>query len=303
MSTQQQTIIYTLTDEAPLLATCAFLPVVRAFTGPAGVKVAKADISVAARILAEFSDYLSDEQKVPDTLGELARLTQDPDTNIIKLPNISASVPQLVAAVKELQSKGYKIPDYPADARTDEELALKARYGKCLGSAVNPVLREGNSDRRAPAAVKNFAKKHPHSMGEWKQWSQTHVSHMHHGDFYHGEKSMTLDRARDVKMELITSSGKSIVLKPKVALLDGEIIDSMFMSKKALCEFYERELDDCREAGILFSLHVKATMMKVSHPIVFGHCVRIYYKDAFEKHGALFDELGINVNNGMVDLY
>jgi len=303
MSSQQPTIIYTLTDEAPLLATCAFLPVVRTFTGPAGVKVAKADISVAARILAEFSEYLTDEQKVPDTLGELARLTQDPDTNIIKLPNISASVPQLVAAVKELQSKGYNIPDYPADARTDEELALKTRYGKCLGSAVNPVLREGNSDRRAPAAVKNYARKHPHSMGEWKQWSRTHVSHMHHGDFYHGEKSLTLDCARDVKMELITSSGKAIVLKPKVALQDGEIIDSMFMSKKALCEFYERELDDCREAGILFSLHVKATMMKVSHPIVFGHCVRIYYKDAFEKHGALFDELGINVNNGMVDLY
>ena len=303
MSSKQPTIIYTLTDEAPLLATCAFLPVIRTFTGPAGVKIEKADISVAARILAEFPDYLSDEQKVPDTLGELGRLTQDPDTNIIKLPNISASVPQLLAAIKELQAKGYKIPDYPADARTDEEKAIKARYGKCLGSAVNPVLREGNSDRRAPAAVKNYAKKHPHSMGEWKQWSQTHVSHMHHGDFYHGEKSMTLDRARDVKMELITKSGKAIVLKPKVALQDGEIIDSMFMSKKALCEFYERELEDCREAGILFSLHVKATMMKVSHPIVFGHCVRIYYKEAFAKHGALFDELGINVNNGMVDLY
>ena len=303
MSSKQPTIIYTLTDEAPLLATCAFLPVIRTFTGPAGVKIEKADISVAARILAEFPDYLSDEQKVPDTLGELGRLTQDPDTNIIKLPNISASVPQLLAAIKELQAKGYKIPDYPADARTDEEKAIKARYGKCLGSAVNPVLREGNSDRRAPAAVKNYAKKHPHSMGEWKQWSQTHVSHMHHGDFYHGEKSMTLDSARDVKMELITKSGKAIVLKPKVALQDGEIIDSMFMSKKALCEFYERELEDCREAGILFSLHVKATMMKVSHPIVFGHCVRIYYKEAFAKHGALFDELGINVNNGMVDLY
>ena len=303
MSAGKSKIIYTLTDEAPLLATCAFLPIIRTFTGPAGVEVEKADISVSARVLAEFPEYLSEEQRVPDTLAELGRLTLEPDTNIIKLPNISASVAQLKACVKELQDKGYKIPDYPEDPKTDEEKALRARFGKCLGSAVNPVLREGNSDRRAPAAVKNFAKKNPHSMGEWKQWSQTHVSHMHHGDFYHGEKSMTLDRARSVKMELITKSGKTVVLKPKTDLLEGEIIDSMFMSKKALCEFYERELDDCREAGILFSLHVKATMMKVSHPIVFGHCVKIYYKEAFEKHGKLFDELGINVNNGMVDLY
>jgi isocitrate dehydrogenase len=303
MAAGKSKIIYTLTDEAPLLATCAFLPIVRTFTGPAGIEIAKADISVSARILVEFSDCLSDQQKVPDALAELGRLTQDPDTNIIKLPNISASVPQLVAAVKELQGKGYAIPDFPEDPKTEEEKAIKARYGKCLGSAVNPVLREGNSDRRAPLAVKNYARKNPHSMGEWKQWSQTHVSHMEHGDFYHGEKSMTLDRARDVRMELITKSGKTIVLKPKVALLDGEIIDSMFMSKKALCAFYEKQLEDCREAGILFSLHVKATMMKVSHPIVFGHCVKIYYKEAFEKHDKLFDELGINVNNGMVDLY
>ena len=296
-------IIYTLTDEAPLLATCAFLPIIRTFTGPAGVEIAKADISVSARVLSEFSDYLSDDQKVPDTLAELGRKTLEPDANIIKLPNISASVAQLKACVRELQEKGYKIPDYPEDPRTDEDKAIIARYGKCLGSAVNPVLREGNSDRRAPGAVKNYARKNPHSMGEWKQWSQTHVSHMHHGDFYHGEKSLTLDKARDVKMELITKSGKTIVLKPKVSLQDGEIIDSMFMSKKALCDFYEKELDDCRAAGILFSLHVKATMMKVSHPIVFGHCVKIYYKEAFEKHGKLFDKLGINVNNGMVDLY
>lgn len=303
MAAGKSKIIYTLTDEAPLLATCAFLPIIRTFTGPAGIEVEKRDISVSTRILGEFPDYLAPEQRVPDTLAELGRLTQQPDANIIKLPNISASVAQLKACVKELQDKGYAIPDYPEDPKTDEEKKLAARYGKCLGSAVNPVLREGNSDRRAPTAVKNYAKKHPHSMGEWKQWSQTHVSHMHHGDFYSGEKSMTLDRAHDVKMELITQSGKTLVLKPKVALQDGEIIDSMFMSKKALCEFYERELEDCREAGILFSLHVKATMMKVSHPIVFGHCVKIYYKDAFEKHGKLFDELGINVNNGMVDLY
>ncbi len=303
MSAGKSKIIYTLTDEAPLLATCALLPIIRTFTGPAGVDIETADISVSARVLAEFPEFLTEDQRVPDTLGELGRLTLEPDTNIIKLPNISASVAQLKACVKELQEKGYKVPDYPEDPKTDEEKALRARYGKCLGSAVNPVLREGNSDRRAPAAVKNYAKKNPHSMGEWKQWSQTHVSHMHHGDFYHGEKSMTIDKARDVKMELITKSGKTVVLKPKVSLLDGEIIDSMFMSKKALCAFYERELDDCREAGILFSLHVKATMMKVSHPIVFGHCVKIYYKDAFAKHGKLFDELGINVNNGMVDLY
>lgn len=303
MPSEQPKIIYTLTDEAPALATSAFLPVVQAFAGSAGIEVATADISLAARVLAEFPDYLADEQKVPNTLAELGKLTQHPDTNIIKLPNISASVAQLIACVKELQAKGYPLPDYPENPASDADKAIKDRYAKCLGSAVNPVLREGNSDRRAPLAVKNYAKKHPHSMGEWKQWSQTHVSHMHHGDFYHGEKSMTLDKARDVKMELTTKSGQTIVLKPKVALQAGEIIDSMFMSKKALCDFYEREMEDCRESGILFSLHVKATMMKVSHPIVFGHCVKIYYKEAFEKHGKLFEELGVNVNNGMATLY
>jgi len=275
MTTQQSTIIYTLTDEAPRLATSAFLPVVQAFASTAGVNVETSDISVAARILGEFSDLLPESQRVPNTLAELGQLTLTPEANIIKLPNISASVAQLQAAIKELQGKGYAIPDYPENPANDAEKAIKARYGKCLGSAVNPVLREGNSDRRAPAAVKNYAKKHPHSMAEWKQWSQTHVSHMHEGDFYHGEKSMTLDKARDVKMVLETKSGQSIVLKEKVALKDGEIIDSMFMSKKALCDFYEKQLDDCKEAGILFSLHVKATMMKVSHPIVFGHCVKI----------------------------
>ena len=303
MTTQQSTIIYTLTDEAPRLATSAFLPVVQAFASTAGVNVETSDISVAARILSEFNDMLPEAQRVPNTLAELGKLTLTPDANIIKLPNISASVAQLMAAIKELQGKGYALPDYPEDPKTPEDKAILARYSKCIGSSVNPVLREGNSDRRAPAAVKNYAKKHPHSMGEWKQWSRTHVSHMHEGDFYHGEKSMTLDKARDVKMVLETASGKSIVLKEKVALKDGEIIDSMFMSKKALCDFYEKELDDCKEAGILFSLHVKATMMKVSHPIVFGHCVKIYYKDAFAKHGKLFDELGVNVNNGMSTLY
>ena len=303
MADKKSKIIYTLTDEAPLLATCAFLPIIRTFTSPAGIDIVKSDISVSARVLAEFSEYLKDEQKVPDTLAELGKLTLEPDTNIIKLPNISASVAQLKACVKELQAKGYAIPNYPEDPKTDEEKALIVRYGKCLGSAVNPVLREGNSDRRAPQAVKNFARKHPHSMGKWNQWSQSHVSHMHSGDFYHGEKSMTLDKARNVRMELIAKGGKATVLKEKVALKAGEIIDSMFMSKQALCKFYEQEMEDCRKAGILFSLHVKATMMKVSHPIVFGHCVKIYYKEAFEKHGKLFEELGINVNNGMVDLF
>ena len=296
-------IIYTLTDEAPLLATYSFLPIVKAFAASADIDVVSVDIAVSARILAEFSDYLTDQQKVMDNLAELGRLTLLPDTNIIKLPNISASVPQLTAAIKELQAHGYNIPDFPDDPKNDEDKAIMARYSKCIGSSVNPVLREGNSDRRAPNAVKNYARKNPHSMGEWSQASRTHVSHMHHGDFYHSEKSMTLDKAREVKMELITSSGKSIVLKPKIALLAGEVIDSMFMSKKALCEFYEREIEDAYKSKVMFSLHVKATMMKVSHPIVFGHCVRIFYKDAFEKHGKLFDELGVNVNNGMVNLY
>ena len=303
MTTQQPTIIYTLTDEAPLLATHAFLPVVRAFTAPAGIAVTASDISVAARILGEFPEYLSDEQKVPDNLAELGRLTLLPDTNIIKLPNISASVQQLQAAIKELQGKGYAIPDFPENPTTDADKKLKARYSKALGSAVNPVLREGNSDRRAPLAVKNYARKHPHSMGAWSQASQTHVATMKGGDFYHGEKSMTLDKARDVRMELVTKGGKTTVLKPKVSLQAGEIIDSMFMSKKALLEFYEREMEDARKTGVMFSLHVKATMMKVSHPIVFGHAVRIFYREAFEKHGKLFDELGINVNNGMATLY
>ena len=302
MTTQKSKIIYTLTDEAPLLATYSLLPIIKKFTAPAGIDVVATDISVAARVLAEFPEYLSDEQKVPNTLAELGALTQNPDTNIIKLPNISASVGQLMTCVRELQARGYQLPAYPEDAKTDADKALKARYGKCIGSSVNPVLREGNSDRRAPKAVKEFARKHPHSMGEWSQASRTHVSHMHHGDFYHGEKSMTLERPRDVKMELITASGKTIVLKPKVSLQAGEIIDSMFMSKKALLEFYEKELEDARKTGVMFSLHVKATMMKVSHPIVFGHCVRIFYKDAFAKHAALFDELGVNVNNGMSNL-
>ncbi|WP_428313247.1 NADP-dependent isocitrate dehydrogenase [Hydrocarboniphaga sp.] len=303
MSKEQPTIIYTLTDEAPLLATHAFLPIIRSFTEPAGIKITTSDISVAARILAEFPENLTAEQRVPDNLAELGRLTLLPDTNIIKLPNISASVQQLVNAIKELQGKGYKLPDFPEDPKTDVEKQTRKRYSRCLGSAVNPVLREGNSDRRAPKAVKDYARKNPHSMGEWSMASRTHVAHMKHGDFYHGEKSLTLDRARKVKMELQTGSGKAVVLKNDIELLDGEIIDSMFMSKKALLAFYEEQFEDARKTGVMLSLHVKATMMKVSHPIVFGHAVRVFYKDAFDKHDALFKELGVNVNNGMVNLY
>ena len=303
MTTKSPSIIYTLTDEAPLLATCAFLPIIRTFTAPAGIAIKTSDISLAARILAAFPDRLSEDQRVPDNLSELGRLTLEPDTNIIKLPNISASVHQLTSAIKELQERGNPIPDYPEDPKTDEEKEINKRYSRCLGSAVNPVLREGNSDRRAPLAVKNYVRKHPHSMGEWSQASRTHVATMRGGDFYHGEKSMTLDRARDVRMELLTKSGQTRVLKQKVPLQAGEIIDSMFMSVKALTEFYEREMEDARQTGLMLSLHVKATMMKVSHPIVFGHAVKIFYREAFEKHGKRFEELGVNVNNGLVNLY
>ena len=303
MAAEKSKIIYTLTDEAPLLATCSFLPIVRTFTAPAAIEIVKSDVSVSARILAEFSDYLTDAQKVPDNLAELGRLTQEPDTNIIKLPNISASVPQLVLAIRELQARGYKIPDFPEDPKTDEAKSILTRYSKALGSAVNPVLREGNSDRRAPAAVKRYARKNPHSMAKWSPASRTHVAHMHGGDFYASEKCLTLSKACDVKMDLVTQSGQTILLKPKVSLLEGEIIDSMFMSKKALCNFYEEQMEDARQTGVMFSLHVKATMMKISHPIVFGHAVKIFYKDAFAKHAKLFEELGVNANNGLSSVY
>ncbi|MGV8898037.1 MAG: NADP-dependent isocitrate dehydrogenase [Burkholderiaceae bacterium] len=303
MTVEKSKIIYTLTDEAPLLATCAFLPIIKTFTAPAGIEIVESDVSVPARVLSEFSDYLTDAQKVPDNLAELGRLTQEPDTNIIKLPNISASAPQLTAAIRELQARGYKIPDFPEDPKTDEEKSILKRYSKALGSAVNPVLREGNSDRRAPAAVKRYARKNPHSMSKWSPASRTHVSHMHGGDFYASEKCMTMDKACDVQMDLVTKSGQTIVLKKKTSLLAGEIIDSMYMSKKALCKFYEDQMEDARETGVMFSLHVKATMMKISHPIVFGHAVKIFYKDAFAKHGKLFDELGVNVNNGLSSVY
>jgi isocitrate dehydrogenase len=303
LAADRSKIIYTLTDEAPYLATHSFLPIVRTFAGAAGIEVVESDISVANRILGEFPEFLDAQQRVVNTLAELGEKTLQADANIIKLPNISASQNQLLAAVRELRARGYMVPEFPENPKTDEEKAIRQRYAKVLGSAVNPVLREGNSDRRAPRAVKEYARKNPHSMAEWSPASRTHVSHMFHGDFYHGEKSMTVGEARDVKMELVTKSGKTIVLKPKVSLRAGEIIDSMFMSKKALLEFYEKQIEDARKTGVMFSLHVKATMMKVSHPIVFGHCVRMFYKEAFEKHGKLFDELGVNVNNGMANLF
>ena len=303
MTEKRSKIIYTLTDEAPVLAACSLLPVIRTFAAAADINIELADISLGGRVLAAFPDELAEEQKVKDALAELGELTQDPDANIIKLPNISASVPQLKACISELQEKGYNIPDYPEDTQDDDLLAIKNRYAKVIGSAVNPVLREGNSDRRAPAAVKEYARKNPHQMGVWSQASRTHVSYMRKGDFYDNEKSMTMDKACDVRMELLTNDGKTIVLKEKTSLLQGEIIDSMFMSKKALCEFLETEIDDAKETGVMFSFHVKATMMKVSHPIVFGHAVKIYYKDLFAKHAELFESLGVNANEGLSSVY
>ncbi|MBV9190519.1 MAG: NADP-dependent isocitrate dehydrogenase [Betaproteobacteria bacterium] len=295
-------IIYTLTDEAPRLATYSLLPILRAFTKPAGIEIAESDISVAARILGQFPESLPAGERIPDNLAELAKLTLKPEANIIKLPNISAPVGQLTAAIKELQAKGYKVPDYPDNPKNDAEKAIKAKYSKVLGSAVNPVLREGNSDRRAPASVKNYARKNPHSMAEWDPASRTHVSHMRDHDFYHNEKSMTLTHACEVRMDLVTKSGKTLVLKPALPLLEGEVIDSMYMSKKHLCAFFEKEIEHAKKHDLLFSLHVKATMMKVSHPIVFGHAVRVFYRELFEKHGKLFAELGVNVNNGFASV-
>lgn len=303
MTNRKSTIIYTKTDEAPMLATYSFLPIIRRFASEADIEVEVSDISLAARVLAHFPDYLTDDQKVVDALNELGELTQDPEVNIIKLPNISASIPQLRAAIKELNALGFNVPQFPEDPKSDEDKDVRERYGKVLGSAVNPVLREGNSDRRAPTAVKNYAKKHPHSMGEWSQASQTHVAHMRGGDFYSGEKSVTVAKEGHVSIEFTGKDGSKKTLKPKVDLLAGEVIDGMYMSKKALCQFFEEQIEDAKNTGILFSLHVKATMMKVSHPIVFGHCVKVFYKELFEKYGDLFDELGVNPNNGLGSVY
>lgn len=291
-------IIYTKTDEAPALATYSFLPIVRAFTEPAGVTVESRDISVAARILAVFPEKLREEQKTADALAELGALAMTPEANIIKLPNISASVPQLRASIAELQSKGYDIPEYPAKPGTDEERDVRARYDKIKGSAVNPVLREGNSDRRAPKAVKEYARKNPHSMGPWSSDSKTHVATMSEGDFFSNEKSLTMERATTVSVEHVAKDGTTTVLRDKLDLLADEVIDATTMSKKALLSFLDEQVQDTKKSGLLFSLHLKATMMKVSDPIIFGHAVRVYFKDVFAKHGETFVELGVNVNNG-----
>ncbi|MCP4933887.1 MAG: NADP-dependent isocitrate dehydrogenase [bacterium] len=303
MNKANSIIFYTLTDESPLLASYSLLPILRTFVASANIEIRECDISLSARILAEFSEYLKPDQRVEDTLGELAKLTQEPTTNIIKLPNISASVNQLQWAITELQEKGFAIPAYPEESNGPDEEDIKNRYAQILGSAVNPVLREGNSDRRTAQAVKRYAQKNPHWMGKWSPASRTHVSHMRGGDFYSSEKCLTLDKSRNVRMELETRYGERMVLKENTALENSEIIDSMFMSKKALCAFYEEQMEDARTTGVMFSLHVKATMMKVSHPIVFGHALRIYYKEAFEKHGELFERLGVNPNNGINTIY
>ena len=296
-------IIYTITDEAPALATYSLLPIVEAFASAANVDVETRDISLAARIIAHFPEYLTAEQQVGDHLAELGELAKTPQANIIKLPNISASVPQLQAAIEELKAKGYALPDYPESPKTPEEEAIKATYAKVLGSAVNPVLREGNSDRRAPASVKQYARTNPHSMGAWSADSKSHVAHMDGGDFYGSELSVTIDKAQSVSIEFVAKDGTRSVLKSDLALLDGEIIDSSVMNKNALVAFYEKEIEAAKEQDVLLSLHMKATMMKVSDPVIFGHAVTVFYKDVFAKHGATFAELGVDVNNGLGDVY
>jgi len=296
-------IIYTLTDEAPYLATHSLLPIIKAFTGTAGITVETRDISLAGRIIAQFPDILPDSQKMADDLTELGQLATTPDANIIKLPNISASMPQLKSAIKELQGQGYALPDYPEDPKDVSEWNIKARYDKVKGSAVNPVLREGNSDRRAPLSVKNYARKHPHKMGAWSKDSQTHVAHMDGGDFYGSEKSTVVDKATTVKIEWFGKDGTSKVLKEKTALKDGEIIDAAVMSKKALTSFIDAQIEDAKKQGVLFSLHLKATMMKVSDPIMFGFAVVEFYKDVLAKHADALKSVGFEPNNGIGDLY
>jgi len=303
MATKASKILYTKTDEAPALATYSFLPIVNAFTKAAGVSVELRDISLAGRILAVFPEYLTPQQKQSDDLAELGELAKTPQANIIKLPNISASIPQIKAAIKELQSQGYKVPDYPEDPKDDKEKDIKGRYDKVKGSAVNPVLREGNSDRRAPLSVKAYARKHPHKMGPWTSDSKTHVAHMKGGDFRSNEKSMTLTEATDARIEFVGQDGKTAVLKPKIALQAGEVIDATFMSRRALREFLEAQIEDAKKQGVLFSLHMKATMMKVSDPKIFGHAVSVFFKDVFDKHAAVFQKLGVDPDNGLGDLY
>jgi len=295
-------IIYTKTDEAPALATESLLPIVKVFTGAAGIEVETKDISLAGRIIANFPERLTEDQRIPDALGELGELVHQPEANIIKLPNISASIPQLKAAVKELREQGYDLPDYPEEPRNDEEKEIRKKYDRIKGSAVNPVLREGNSDRRAPKSVKQYAMHHPHSMGEWSSDSKSHVASMASGDFYGSEKSVTLTEAADVRIEFAGRDGSSKILKEKTALMAGEIIDAAVMSRNALRAFLAEQIEDAKKQDVLLSVHLKATMMKVSDPIIFGHAVSVYFRDLFEKHAALFAELGIDPDNGMGDL-
>lgn len=299
----KSTIIYTKIDEAPALATYSLLPIIQAFTRGTGVEVASKDISLAGRIIANFPENLTESQRIPDYLTELGELALTPEANIIKLPNISASIPQLKAAIKELQGHGYNVPDYPESPANDEEKAINARYARVLGSAVNPVLREGNSDRRAPLSVKAYAQKHPHKMSRWSVDSKAHVSHMNDGDFYGSEQSVTVPAATSVRIEYVSGANEVKVLKEKTALQPGEVIDSSVMNVRKLREFYAAQIEDAREKGVLFSLHLKATMMKISDPVMFGHAVSVFYKEALDKHAALLAELGVNLNNGLGDLY
>jgi len=301
--TSTPTIIYTETDESPALATYSFLPIVQAYSKVAGIEVETRDISLAGRIIANFPDKLTDDQKIGDALAELGELAKTPEANIIKLPNISASIPQLTAAIKELQELGYDIPDFPEDPQSEEGQDIKARYAKVLGSAVNPVLREGNSDRRVAAPVKEYAQKHPHSMGEWSADSKSHVASMSDGDFYSSEQSAVIDTAGNVKIALITDDGETQVLKEQTPVLAGEVIDATVMSCNALRTFFEEAMQDAKSLGVLLSLHMKATMMKVSDPIIFGHAVSVYYKDVFAKHAATFEQLGVDTRNGLGDVY
>ncbi len=304
MTTKSSTIIWTEIDEAPALATYSLLPIVKAFTKGTGISVETRDISLAGRIIANFPDYLTESQRIPDHLAALGELTQKKDANIVKLPNISASIPQLKEALKELQAKGYKLPDYPESPKDDAERALQARFAKVLGSAVNPVLREGNSDRRSPPSVKAFSKKNPHKLAPWSADSRAHVVHMTEGDFYGSETSVTLKKACDYRIEFVAAAGGAVtVLKKKAPLLAGEIIDSAVMNVRALRRFYEQQIEEAKRSGVLLSLHLKATMMKVSDPVMFGHAVTVFFKDVFEKHAATFRELGVNPNNGLGDVY
>ena len=303
MTKKAPKIVYTKTDEAPALATHSFLPIVKAFTSKAGIEIELSDISLAGRIVAHFPEYLKEDQRISDALTELGVLAKTPEANIIKLPNISASIPQLKAAVKELQEHGYALPDYPEEPKNDTEKEIKARYDKVKGSAVNPVLREGNSDRRAPRAVKEFAKNHPHSMGEWKADSKSHVSSLSSGDFFGSEKSTVIEKDGSLKISFLDKEGNSTVLKEKVPVLVGEVVDATFMSVKALEGFIAEQIEDARQKDVLFSLHLKATMMKVSDPIIFGHVVKVYYKEVFEKYADTFDQLGVDVNHGLGDVY